>query len=172
MPLSFGTVWLMIALQHKMHEPSISVFFHLLWPVIWIVDWARTHRKRGGLLRSTTTVVMDPTLMERFEFDEESVQEDGKDTSRARVTRYWGWRPARSETASSTRAPSRATSRSRPQSPAHSAPADLHPRVEDFIEAYERQNEKPWSKARIRRMFGRHARTQVQRANTLTALAR
>ncbi|KZV83555.1 hypothetical protein EXIGLDRAFT_842848 [Exidia glandulosa HHB12029] len=172
-PLSVGTVWLMIALQHKMHEPSTSIFFHLLWPFMRTIEWLLSKRKRG-LLRSATTVVVDPTLLERMEFDEESVQEDGKDTSRARVTRYWGWRPARSDTgsAASTRAPSRATFHSRPASPhsVRSLPTNAAPGLQQFMDAYDQQNEKPWGNARLRRLFGRSGRTQVQRANTLSAL--
>lgn len=171
-PFSVGTIWVMIALQHKMNEPSLSIIVHLLWPFSYLLDVLQNWRD-GRLLPSATTVVVDPTLDIAMLFPQESIQEDGKDTSRARVTRYWGWRPQRGGAgiAHSTRAASRATLRSHSDS-RHSLPIDASAAaaMDRFIDAYERQNEKPWSKARFRRIFSRKARMQAQRADTLSAL--
>ncbi|EJD41830.1 hypothetical protein AURDEDRAFT_89906 [Auricularia subglabra TFB-10046 SS5] len=188
-PLSFGTVWIMLALQKKMNHPSTSFFVQLLWPCVWLVNLIDRWRRRG-FLHSGRTVVVDPTLNVDFEMDEDSLQEDGKTTSRARVTRYWGWRPKRREESVATSS----TAGSRPGSPlplglgllsrqrsrrsearqSIASEPPLGANAERFIEAYNQQQEKPWGKTQLRRIFGgnSHAGQRPGRANTLDALQR
>jgi len=176
-PLSFGTVWLMIAIQRKMNNPHSSFFFHLFWPLIWLMECFNTWRRRGLFGRSTTRVV-DATLDVEIEMDEESVQEDGKETSRARVQRHWGWRPKKEDDASSinTTGRSRGVSRrstfiSERHGTRYQTPATMPaPALEKVVDELERQQGTPWNRSRLRRIFKAH-RDMPGRQNTLSGMA-
>ncbi|KAH7101558.1 cora-like Mg2+ transporter protein-domain-containing protein [Auriculariales sp. MPI-PUGE-AT-0066] len=169
-PLSIGTVWLMTAFQRRMHDPNHSFLLHLLWPFFNFLNLLELWRRRG-FWRTKQTVIVDPTSKQKYVLGDEGEQEDGKETSQARVTRHWGWRPERGDSGSSTptlshslRTSRRGTSLSESSVRAHlrdnrypTAPAPAA--VEQAIEAMQRRvDSKPWSKAKLGQIWRRPQR--------------